>query len=100
LRHSGATTVEVEIEYLPGRLRVVVRDNGKGFNHQLFRAAQASHWGLQGMRKRAREIGAQFRIWSRPGAGTEIEISMDGDLVDAASPCISEFSNLSGEAVA
>ena len=100
LRHSGATTVEVEIEYLPGRLRVVVRDNGKGFDHQLFRPAQASHWGLQGMRKRAREIGAQFRIWSRPGAGTEIEISMDGDLVDAASPCISEFSNLSGEAVA
>jgi len=99
LRHSGATAVEVEIEYLRSRLRVVVRDNGKGFDYQLVRPAQASHWGLQGMRKRAREIGAQFRIWSKPGAGTEIEISMDGDLLEAASPCVSEFSNLQREAV-
>jgi len=100
LRHSDATTVEIEIEYLPSRLRVVIRDNGKGFDSQLLRPTQSSHLGLQGMRKRAREIGAQFRIWSRPGAGTEIEISIDGDLVDAASSCLSEFSNLRREAVA
>jgi len=28
------------------------------------------------MRERAENIGAQLRIWSRPGVGTEVEISM------------------------
>lgn len=32
------------------------------------------HWGLQGMRERARKISAQLEIWSRQGVGTEVEL--------------------------
>jgi signal transduction histidine kinase len=85
LRHSGATAIEVEVEYLPRRLRLVVRDNGCGIDPQLVRGGKASHWGLVGMRERAASIGAQLRIWSCPGAGTQVELSIPGD-VAADSP--------------
>jgi signal transduction histidine kinase len=76
LRHSEATSIEAEVEYQRRRLRAVVRDNGRGIDPQVLRSQQDSHWGLLGMRERAKCIGAQLRIWSRRGAGTEVEISV------------------------
>lgn len=73
-RHSGASLVEVEIVYLPGKMRLMVRDNGSGINHEVLQFGRDSHWGLQGMHERARNIEGQLRIWSRLGAGTEVEI--------------------------
>jgi signal transduction histidine kinase len=90
LRHSEATSVEVEVEYLSNKLRLVVRDNGTGFDPQALRSARSPRWGLQGMRERARSIGAQLRIWSRRGAGTEVEICVEG--IVAAKADIPKFS--------
>jgi signal transduction histidine kinase len=79
LRHSDAARIEVELEYLPARLRVVVRDDGSGFHPQTLPPDHGSHWGLLGMRERAAAIRAQLRVWSKPGAGTEIELSVPLD---------------------
>src|SRR5262249_11841523 len=76
LRHSEASSVEVEIEHLQRKLRVVVRDNGKGIDPQALQSGQNSHWGLTGMRERAASIGAEIRVWSNQGEGTEVEISV------------------------
>jgi signal transduction histidine kinase len=84
LRHSKATSIEAEVEYLPRRLRVVVRDNGCGIDPQVVRSGRDAHWGLLGMRERAGSIGARLRIWSRPGAGTEVEVSVPGYIVAKA----------------
>src|SRR5215469_965028 len=46
LRHSEARSVEVEIEYLRRKLRLIVRDNGKGIDPQALHSDQNSHWGL------------------------------------------------------
>jgi len=81
LRHSKATSIEAEIDYLPRRLRVVVRDNGCGMDPEIVRSGRESHWGLQGMRERAEAIGVQLRILSRRGAGTEVEISVPSHLL-------------------
>lgn len=78
MRHSGATAIEAEIEYLPGKLRLIVRDNGSGIDPQVLRSGRESHLGLPGMRERAQKIGAQLRIWSKQGAGTEVEIIVPG----------------------
>jgi len=78
LRHSEATSIEAEVEYLPGRLHILVRDNGRGIDSKIVRSSRHSHWGLVGMRERAAAIGAQFQIWSRPGSGTEVEILVSG----------------------
>lgn len=80
LRHSRATVMDVEIEYLPGRLRVVVRDNGSGIDPKTVESGRHSHLGLVGMHERAENIGAQLHIWSRKDAGTEVEISLPNDL--------------------
>jgi len=76
LRHSEARSVEVEIEYLRRKLRLIVRDNGKGIDPQALQSGEHSHWGLTGMRDRAASIGAEIRIWSSQGEGTEVEISV------------------------
>jgi signal transduction histidine kinase len=72
LCHAGATSVEAEIEYAANRFRVMVRDNGRGIRPDAL--VHSSNWGLLEMRERAAQIDAQFRIWSREGAGTEVEI--------------------------
>lgn len=75
-RHSEASGVEVRIEYLRRKLRVVVRDNGIGINQQALRSGKNLHWGLTGMRERAVSIGAELRVWSKQRKGTEVRISM------------------------
>jgi signal transduction histidine kinase len=76
LRHSGATCIEAEIEYSPRRFRLVVRDNGRGIDAEVARTGKDARWGLLGMRERAESIGAKLTIWSKPCAGTEVEISV------------------------
>ena len=76
LRHSTGSRVEAEIEYLPRKLRVVVRDNGTGIDPEALRTRRNSHWGLTGMQERATSIGAKVRVLSKQGEGTEVEISL------------------------
>jgi signal transduction histidine kinase len=84
LRHSNATSIETEIAYLRNQLCVVVRDNGCGIDAQIVRSGRVSHWGLVGMRERAKGIGAEVRIYSRRGAGTEVEISTPSGIAAAS----------------
>jgi signal transduction histidine kinase len=83
LRHANATSIETEIAYLRSQLRVVVRDNGCGFDARIVQSGRVSHWGLVGMRERAKGIGAEVRIYSRRGAGTEVEVSIPSSVVAA-----------------
>lgn len=76
LRHSTATKIEVEVQYLRDFLCLFVRDNGCGMNPDETQKVRNSLWGLRGMRDRAENIGAQFGIWSRPGAGTEVRVAV------------------------
>lgn len=79
LLHSASTRIEAEIEYLPGRLRLVVRDNGSGIDAEVLRTGRDPLSGILRMRECARSIGAKLEIWSRKGAGTEVEISVPYD---------------------
>jgi anti-sigma regulatory factor (Ser/Thr protein kinase) len=81
LRHSEATEIEVEVQYLVSPVRVLIRDNGCGINPEAAQKESDSHRGLRGMRERAENIGARFGIWSRTGAGTEVRVAVP---VDAA----------------
>jgi len=77
-RHAEASAVEVELDYAAEHLRVLVRDNGRGIDPEVQRAGREGHWGLSGMRERAERIGARFTVWSRAGAGTEVELLVPG----------------------
>ena len=76
LRHSAGTRVEAEIEYLPRKLRVVIRDDGAGIDPKALRTGRNDRRGLTSMQERAASIGAKVRVWSKRGGGTEVEISL------------------------
>jgi signal transduction histidine kinase/ligand-binding sensor domain-containing protein len=73
-RHAQARSIELQIIHDDAAFRVRVRDDGVGVDAGAVEAGRPGHWGLQGMRERASRIGAALDIWSRPGAGTEIEL--------------------------
>jgi len=77
-RHSNANSIEVEVEYLDRRLRLLVSDDGDGIDAAVLRSGREGHWGLSGMRERAEKIGAEFKVRSRAAAGTEVELSVPG----------------------
>jgi signal transduction histidine kinase len=99
LRHSEATSIEVEVEYLSDRLRLVVRDNGIGIDREVLEREPDFHWGLKGMRERAATIGAQLRILSRASAGTEVEVSVPTELANSCAR-VSSRANVESGAVA
>jgi signal transduction histidine kinase/ligand-binding sensor domain-containing protein len=92
-RHSGAKTIEVELEYATDELRVLVRDSGIGFDPKVLQFGCDGHWGLSGMRERAKRIGARLRVLTRPAAGTEVELTVPGRIsyVPAASTGASKW---------
>jgi len=76
-RHSGATNIEVEVTYDGARLHIRVRDDGSGIDASVLEAnGKPGHFGLMGMRERAKKMGGALQIWSKPGAGTEIDLSV------------------------
>ena len=79
-RHSRAKTIEVELEYATDELRVLVRDSGIGFDPKVLQFGRDGHWGLSGMRERAKRIGAKLRVLTRPAAGTEVELIVPSHL--------------------
>lgn len=75
-RHADARTVEVALEYANRELRLIVRDDGRGFDAPTVTHGHQGHWGLVGMRERTHRIEGQFTLSSRPGVGTEVRVSV------------------------
>jgi signal transduction histidine kinase len=74
-RHSGANSIEAELSYSDAALLIRVRDDGAGISAVVMDAGEKpGHFGLLGMRERARKLGATLDVWSRPDAGTEVEL--------------------------
>ena len=85
-RHAQAKNVEVELEYAAHGLRVLIRDNGVGFDSNILRFGRHGHWGLSGMRERAKSIGARLKVFSRAAAGTEVELIVPAHIAFVPSP--------------
>lgn len=85
-RHAHATDIEVELEYAASHLRVLVRDNGGGVDAEVLRSGRDGHWGLSGMKERSERIGGRLRVLSRARAGTEVELSVPGQIAFKTAP--------------
>lgn len=88
-RHSRANSIDVELEYAPSQLRILVRDDGCGIDSQVLKSGRDGHWGLAGMRERAKRIGAKFRVLSRTQGGTEVELRVPSDIAFESDPSTS-----------
>jgi ligand-binding sensor domain-containing protein/signal transduction histidine kinase len=74
-RHAKANRIEVELRFGLVELRIRFRDDGIGIDPSVLRDGNAAgHYGLPGMRERCSKIRSTLELWSRPGAGTEVEI--------------------------
>ena len=75
--HAHASRIEAEVAYDSQFFRLRIRDNGKGINPKILdQGARQGHWGLPGVRERAKRIGARLKLWSETGAGTELEFTV------------------------
>lgn len=75
-QHARAAKIEAELTYSKVHLCLKIRDDGEGIDMGVLARGKTGHWGLSGMRERAHKIGSQLNIWSNPGAGTEIELTI------------------------
>ena len=74
-RHADANLIEVEIHYGKDRLRLRIRDDGRGIDPKILaNRGRPGHWGIPGILERAKRIGAQLKFWTEEGAGTEVEL--------------------------
>lgn len=81
-KHSGAVTAEVKMRGTGDRLCVSIRDEGKGFDTK---ANGEPGLGIRSMKERARLVDGQLKIYSEPGKGTRVEVTVPLQLKD--DPC-------------
>ncbi len=75
IKYAQATTIKVTAQSTPDTLKVLIEDNGQGFDIAT-KDKQIGHFGLQGMKERARKIQANLQIHSDSGKGTRVELSL------------------------
>ena len=79
-RHAQARNIETEISFGERHLRLRIRDDGVGMPAAILAEGNPGHYGLRGMRKRARQIGANLEIRSSEGRGFEIELMVPASI--------------------
>jgi signal transduction histidine kinase/ligand-binding sensor domain-containing protein len=79
LLHAQATQIVLELTYRTNELRLSCIDNGCGVSlESLPGRSEQGHWGIVGMRERAKNLGSNLEFSSKLGVGTEIRLSVEG----------------------
>jgi|SRR5579859_2267867 len=76
LRHAGARTIRLKLLAQPGRVRLLVIDDGRGFDST---ALPKNRYGLAGINERIHLLGGQLNLQTSPGRGTRVEVSVPVD---------------------
>jgi signal transduction histidine kinase len=72
LKHAQARTVGIFLNFKPELIELCVNDDGRGFDPAA--AAVNGHFGLRGLRERARALDAELALDSSPGQGTRLRL--------------------------
>ncbi len=76
LRHAQATRIDLCLSYEPDLLRLTIKDDGRGFDMNHAPSERDGHFGLVGMRERAKQLGGHLTVLSAPGQGTHIDVQL------------------------
>ena len=77
-RHAAATTAMVALVFGQQKVKMSVRDNGRGFEPPLMASqfAPQGKLGLSGIVERVRLLGGSHKIESAPGKGTNVQVEI------------------------
>lgn len=73
-KHANADWARVCIGRSGGEARVVVEDNGCGFDPEMLGRSDVLSFGMRTMRERVERVGGRFTVDSVPGEGTRVQI--------------------------
>lgn len=76
VRHGEADTVSIAGALANGQLLFSVRDNGSGFDPETCPGQEQGHFGLQGVRERAKSFGGTVTIESHSSSWTKVTVSV------------------------
>jgi PAS domain S-box-containing protein len=74
--HAGARQARVRLSVKKGRIRLRLRDDGRGFDASLQEAAAADHLGLRAVQEMVASAGGDLLVDSAPGRGTVLEVQI------------------------
>lgn len=72
-RHAGASQIWIDLSFAEDEAKLVIRDNGRGFDSAHHRQAEPGHhggYGLRGVHERLELVGGDLQVESAPGQGT------------------------------
>jgi signal transduction histidine kinase/ActR/RegA family two-component response regulator len=86
IKHAGVSEAHVSLERMTGQIRVIVSDEGRGFDPQLLKNRRADEvsFGLFSIQERLRHIAGQMEIETAPGRGSRIVLTIPADETPAA----------------
>ena len=78
IRHSKATEVHVRFSFDAEEAHLEITDNGKGFDvpANWIDFVRQGHYGLAGAAERATTLGGTFKVQSKPGNSTTIQVTI------------------------
>ncbi len=76
LKHAGGKVVQLQVKLEGDQLRIVIADDGKGFNPATT-VANGGHSGLENMKQRAAALGGELIVTSEPGKGARVELAVN-----------------------
>ena len=74
VRHAAAHSVHITLSHHEGEMRLLVEDDGKGFDAA--RVDHVTHFGLLGISERVNSLGGMLEIDSQPGGGTRLSVAL------------------------
>ncbi len=76
VRHGQARQVAIDLAFAQSSVALKVRDAGRGFDVSSAVSEQDGHFGLMGIRERAKRLGGRFQLDSAPGRGTQVFVEI------------------------
>jgi signal transduction histidine kinase len=81
-RHSQAQHIDAELKYGFGKFHLWVCDDGRGIDEHTLRTV-STEGGLSAMSERANRMGARVQVFSSPRRGTEVKLTVPGQVAFA-----------------
>ena len=74
-KHANAYIVRVLLTHDDeGNIRILIENDGKGFDQKKIQSSEGDHLGLTIMKERAKHLGGSLKIESEPDEGTRVEL--------------------------